>query len=212
MSSTLQRLQYMVLGWGAVGAAYFSTGYLPRAAVPIAESFIDPLIPFSTAGVWLYLSFFALIPFTYLSIRIQSARWLMHAMQISALICGVVFIAYPTTLLTAYAAPASDSSLSTLAWRALAWVDTARNCLPSLHAALTLLCSWALIDWRQHPWRSILAIVLGLGILYSIVQLRRHLAVDLGAGLVVGIASGILARQRPRPHRQPLEKPLRHLP
>jgi membrane-associated phospholipid phosphatase len=73
--------------------------------------------------------------------------------------------------------------------------DSAQNCLPSLHGALTLLCVWALCD-KRHLLRSTLAVVLGVAICYAIIALRRHVSIDLAAGLAVGVAGGMLAKMQ----------------
>ena len=117
-------------------------------------------------------------------------RWLARAMMICALICGVVFLLYPTTL--TYPPVGNGSGWSTQALRWLQAMDSTQNCLPSLHGALTLLCVWALYD-RLRLLRSTLAALLGVAICYAIIALRRHLGIDLAAGLAVGLAGGMLA-------------------
>ncbi|MGK5024715.1 phosphatase PAP2 family protein [Janthinobacterium sp. RB2R34] len=188
-----RRLLYLLAGWGSVGLVYFSSDLLQGQGMILPETFIDRAIAYSDAAIWLYLSFFILIPHTYLVVSPVRVRWLARAMAVSALICGVVFLLYPTTL--AYPPVGDGTGWSTQVLRMLQTMDSTQNCLPSLHGALTLLCAWALLE-RGRPLRSVLAVLLTLGICYAIIALRRHVSIDLGAGLLVGLAGGALAKMR----------------
>ena len=189
----LTRLFYLLAGWGSVGLVYFSSDLLQGQGVLLPETLIDRAIAYSDAAIWLYLSFFILIPYTYLVVSPARVRWLARAMAVSAVICGVVFLLYPTTL--AYPPVGDGMGWSTQVLRMLQTMDSTQNCLPSLHGALTLLCAWALFE-RDRPIRSALAVLLTLGICYAIIALRRHVSIDLGAGLLVGMAGGALAKMR----------------
>ena len=188
-----KRLLYLLAGWGSVGLVYFSSDLLQGQGVILPETVIDRAIAYSDAAIWLYLSFFVLIPYTYLVVSPARVRWLARAMAVSAVICGVVFLLYPTTL--AYPPVGDGMGWSTQVLRMLQTMDSTQNCLPSLHGALTLLCAWALFE-RERPIRSALAVLLTLGICYAIIALRRHVSIDLGAGLLVGMAGGALAKMR----------------
>lgn len=187
------RLLHLLAGWGSVGLVYFSSDLLQGQGVLLPETALDRAIAYTDAAIWLYLSFFVLIPYAYLAADAARVRWLARAMALSALMCGVVFLLYPTTL--AYPPVGEGGAWSTQALRLLQAADSAQNCLPSLHGALTLLCVWALCD-RRHRLRSALAVVLGVAICYAIIALRRHVSIDLAAGLFVGVAGGMLARMR----------------
>ena len=189
----LTRLFYLLAGWGSVGLVYFSSDLLQGQGVLLPETLIDRAIAYSDAAIWLYLSFFILIPYTYMVVSPARVRWLARAMAVSALMCGVVFLLYPTTL--AYPPVGDGMGWSTQMLRMLQTMDSTQNCLPSLHGALTLLCAWALFE-RERPMRSLLAVLLTLGICYAIIALRRHVSIDLGAGLLVGLAGGALAKMR----------------
>ncbi|MET3132696.1 membrane-associated phospholipid phosphatase [Oxalobacteraceae bacterium GrIS 1.11] len=182
------RLLHLLLGWGGVGLVYFSTGFLDGHAVIVPETALDRMIPYSPAGIWLYLSFFLLIPYTYCTVDPARVRWLSRAMPLCAAVCGVVFLLFPTTL--AYP-PAAGDGVGAQLVQALLAADSSRNCLPSLHGALTVLCVWALLG-EASRLRAALAVLLGLGIGYSIIQLRRHVSLDLGAGVLAGLLCGAL--------------------
>lgn len=194
MSELPYRLRAMALGWGAVGVAYTLSGIVQGSGTFIAESALDRRILFDPSGVWIYLSFFVLIPYAYLCADIHRVPWLMRAMQVCALVCGAVFVLYPTILRY----PTIDgTSVSASVLRLLEAGDSAQNCLPSLHAALTSLSVYALINQRR-PWRSMLCVLWGVAIIYAIIETRRHLALDLSAGVLVALAGGAFAARLPR--------------
>lgn len=186
--SLATRLRCLLLGWGTVGMVYGLGALLAtHLAVPtvLPESALDRWLPFNPAGIWAYVMFFALVPYAYAVVRAERLRRLQHAMQASALLSGAVFMAWPTTL--HYPVALGDgASLALL--RLLLVVDTPYHCLPSLHGALTGLCLLALTE-RQRPWHSAAVWLVGASICVSVIVLRRHLSVDLAAGLAVGWAS-----------------------
>lgn len=190
MNSALFRLKQMLLGWGCVGLIYHSADRWQASGNVLQPGPIDRLIPFDPAGIWLYLSFFLLIPIAYFRCPEHRLLWLRSTFQGSALAAGAVFLAWPTTL--SYPAdPGGTLSSSLLA--TLAQVDSAQNCFPSLHMALTVLAIWALHD-TERPAKNMLFWLWGLGIAFSIIQLRRHLFIDLAAGTALGLAAGGLCR------------------
>ncbi|WP_411886080.1 phosphatase PAP2 family protein [Polaromonas sp. YR568] len=203
------RLRDMMAGWGCVGLIYWLSGAWQGKGVVLPETALDRLIAFNPAGLWLYLSFFAFIPYTFLMVDTPKLRWLRMSMQACALLCGAVFLLWPTTLAypdyAAHPAAAGAGPGASLL-RLLLWGDSPQNCLPSLHAALTLLCAWALLD-AKRPLRSTFAIIAALCICFSVIQLRRHLSLDVAAGLAAGVVSGALCRLVP--HRRDRAVPAR---
>jgi membrane-associated phospholipid phosphatase len=186
--SIRSRFMLMSIGWGSVGLVYFATWSIQRQAATLQETLLDRWILYDPMGIWLYLSFFVLIPYTYLTVNEVRVRWLSRAMSLCAAFSGSIFLAFPTTLRYP---TFGHTTLSEQVLQLLISADTSQNCFPSLHAALTLLCVWALLDVRNLK-RSATAVVMGIGICYSIIQLRRHISIDLTAGLAAGLLCGWL--------------------
>ena len=65
-------------------------------------------------------------------------------------------------------------------------VSTATNSSPPKRATVS--------DARK-PLRTLLAAAWGIGILYATIQTRRHVALDLSAGVAVGVLCGVAVRQ-----------------
>ncbi len=72
-------------------------------------------------------------------------------------------------------------------------IDSSQNCFPSLHAALTLLAVWAIAK-KGNRWLTLMSVVWAIAIAFSILQLRRHLFIDLvGGALLASICGWICA-------------------
>ena len=92
------RLRHLLLGWGSVGCAYTLGSLRAGTAWVVPELGSDRLLDFDPSAIWLYLSFFLLVPAAFLLTPQQRLRWLQQAMQLSALLAGMVFLLWPTTL------------------------------------------------------------------------------------------------------------------
>lgn len=189
MKNALFRLWQMLLGWGTVGIVYNLTDRLQGAGTLLPPSALDRAIPFSPSAIWLYLSFFLIVPAGYLLAPLQRIKWLTLAMQLTALGAGAVYLLWPTTMTY----PQNDGvGISAQLLAALTQVDSPQNCLPSLHMALTVLAVWALSD-GERKMRTALWMLWGAAIAFSILQLRRHLFVDLAGGALLALFAGWLA-------------------
>lgn len=181
MNELLVRLKQMLFGWGTVGVIYTLCDRLQGEGYQLTPLPVDSLIPFSSEAIWLYLSFFIIVPLGYLLTPFERLRWLTRAMQLSAVGAGAIYLLWPTTM--AYPLMVEEGVSSTLSgW--LISVDSSQNCFPSLHAALTILAVWA-IAARRSRWISIAMVIWACAIAFSILQLKRHLFIDLiGGGLL----------------------------
>ena len=191
IKSVFPRLWQMLLGWGSVGVVYNLSDRLQGAGTVISPSLIDRLIPFSPHAIWLYLSFFLLIPSAYLLAPMERVKGLARAMQLTALGAGVVYFSWPTTMVYPFD---QGTTLSSTVLSALAQVDSRQNCLPSLHMALTVLAVWAVGDGK-HKVRTAFFVVWAVAIGFSILQLRRHLLIDLVSGAQLAWVVGWLVQR-----------------
>lgn len=182
------RLWHMLLGWGSVGLIYTLTDHLQRPGQVMTPSQLDQMIAFTPHAIWLYLSFFIVVPLGYLMTPLDRLRWLSRAMRLTALGAGAVYLLWPTTMLY----PVDEgTTLSSTLLAALTYVDSAQNCLPSLHMALMVLAVWG-ISAARHTVRTLVFMLWVAGIAYSILQLRRHLLVDVVSGAVLALLAGWL--------------------
>jgi len=182
-------LKEMFLGWGTVALVYFSLGWYSPTAVVIPELWLDQQLSFTPSALWLYLSFFILIPVTYFKVHADDLLHLRYAMQISAIISGLFFLFLPSQLVYPQY---TDNGISSQWLALLVAFDTHQNCFPSLHASLTTICVMMLVN-KQRLFRSMIMVLFGIAIGVSIIKLRRHLTIDVGGGVVVGVCAYFLA-------------------
>ncbi|MDU8608047.1 phosphatase PAP2 family protein [Pseudomonas syringae group sp. 247E2] len=184
----LFRLWQMLLGWGSVGLIYTLTDHLQSPGQIMTPSSFDQMIAFTPHAIWLYLSFFIVVPLGYLMTPLDRVRWLSRAMRLTAVGAGTVYMVWPTTMVY----PVDEgTTLSSALLAALTYVDSAQNCLPSLHMALMVLAVWG-ISAARPTVRTAVFVFWVATIAYSILQLRRHLFVDVVSGAVLALVAGWL--------------------
>ncbi len=189
----LLRLKALLFGWGTVGVVYQLSAQFQGQGTVLPTSLVDEWIPFSASAIWLYLSFFIIVPLSYLSCPMSRLAGLRRATQLTALIAGVVYLIFPTTMV--YPLVGGDD-FSTRVLQLLLLIDSPQNCLPSLHIALTVLAVWAMSDGQQKV-KTGFYLLWGIAIAFSILQLRRHLFIDLVTGaMLAGIAGWVFLRSR----------------
>ncbi|RYC38190.1 phosphatase PAP2 family protein [Pectobacterium zantedeschiae] len=189
----LLRLKALLFGWGSVGVVYQLSAQFQGQGTVLPPSIVDEWIPFSPSAIWLYLSFFIIIPLSYLSCPMTRLAGLRRATQLTALIAGMVYLIFPTTM--TYPQVVGDD-LSARLLQLLQRIDSPQNCLPSLHIALTVLAVWAMSDSQQKV-KTCLYLLWGAAIAFSILQLRRHLFIDLVTGaMLAGMVGWVFLHSR----------------
>lgn len=98
MKLVVYRLWQMLLGWGFVGVIYHGSDRWQGAGHLLTPGWVDRAIPFSPHAIWLYLSFFLIIPLCYLLCPLNRLKWLRSTMQLSALLAGAIYLLWPTTM------------------------------------------------------------------------------------------------------------------
>ncbi len=151
------------------------------APQPVPVTALDRWIAFAPGWAYPYATLALLVPLAPLlaGSRRELARYAVGL----ALLCGASFLTY---LLFPVAGPRPglrpESGLYTL----LVSVDAPTNCLPSLHAGLTVY-SFLFLDRVLHPdlapaerlaWRTV-AWLWGAAVLYSTLATKQHWLVDL---------------------------------
>ena len=188
--SIAKRLAYLMVGWLFVGANYSLAPYFQTDPVKLTPSFIDHAIPFSEHAAWAYLSFFIIIPICFLCASYKNVRWMSFSFMGSGLLAGICFVVFPTMI--EYVA-VTTPSISTDLYNKIVAADVELNCFPSLHVALTVIVVWGAIN-KQHWLRTILLMIWGVVICISIIQLRRHLFLDLMGRFLLAVGVGIIVR------------------
>ncbi|CAK9886684.1 MAG: hypothetical protein XXXJIFNMEKO3_03130 [Candidatus Erwinia impunctatus] len=188
MRAIAARSGHLLVGWGSVGVIYTLCDHLQGPGYQLPPLWIDTLIPYSPSAIWLYLSFFLIVPLGYFLVPMVRIRWLTMAIQLSALVAGAVYLLWPTTM---HYPPLEGEGHAVKVAGWLIAIDSSQNCFPSLHAALTMLAVWAIALCRCG-WLTLVSVAWALAIGFSILQLCRHLFIDLAGGMLVAWSCGWL--------------------
>ncbi|MGV3612204.1 MAG: phosphatase PAP2 family protein [Fluviicola sp.] len=194
------RLCYLVISWLSCGLIYIASGFVKGTNWIIPETPIDQFIPFNPQGIWLYLGFYVYIPYTFITVKESLVKRITFAFVITACISGVLFFCLPSSIV--FPAFKNDGlSASLLAF--ISENDTEQNCFPSMHASLITLCLFA--NWDRKNWiRTITCTSITLLMYYCIIAVRRHVFIDLAAGIVlaslVWLVSGVMLRNSTKPN------------
>jgi len=168
---------------GTITAAlYFGTLHVRLfAPAVLAPTAVDAAIPFVPLVVVPYLSLFLLVLVPLLVISDRRELWdAAFGFGMIVVMSSLAFLFWPTAI------PFSDIHPLT---RAVVAVDLDRNAFPSLHASLALYCALcarrklqtALARYSLFLWTSLVVV--------SALLIKRHLAVDIAGGALLGWAA-----------------------
>ena len=172
---------------GVFFAAYFYVLKTPAYPITIMpQIWLDQVIRFRPQAMWLYVSLWVYVslPPAFLSTRRELLRYSL-AITTTCLIGLMVFYFWPT------AVPIVDIDWSQYPGvDFLKNVDAAGNAFPSLHVATAFFSGL----WLHHllrrfgapRWSQLLNWMWCIGILYSTLATRQHVAVDVWGGMVLG--------------------------
>lgn len=190
--------------------AYFWVMRHPLSPVTVMPvTWVDNLIPFSPGSFFLYASLWV-----YLALGTALARDLRElaafgAASLAMSVVGLgIFMLAPTKI--------PDFGIDWNRYPSLAFlkmVDVSGNACPSLHAAFAVFTAFVvhtqLAAVRAGRMLPVLNLLWCLGILYSTISTRQHVALDVLAGSVLGGAVSILyfgaTRTSGRDRRLPAE-------
>jgi membrane-associated phospholipid phosphatase len=152
------------------------------------ETMIDRWVRFHPAALWLYASlwFYVSLPPMLLDTRKRLIRYGWAAGAVAAFGLAIFFF-WPTKI---PAAIVDWSRYSRFAF--LRQIDASGNACPSLHAAFAVFSAvWLgrLLRQAGAPlWVRGASVLWGAGIVYSTLATKQHVALDVAAGVVLGLA------------------------
>ena len=183
--NTIERCLRATIALAGNGIFYYGSAALSGYAFTLPETYIDHLIQFQDGAIGVYISFFILIFVAFLRAPIEQVYYLTWSIPLASCIASCIFLLYPTKVLML---PMTSHGAWGFTLTALHLLDTPKNCLPSLHAAISVICANALID--RHPLLRFqwLLMVTWVGLIcWSAIAIRQHVLLDITAGLVLGV-------------------------
>ncbi len=169
-------------------------------AVELPLTSLDRAIPLVPESIWIYGSGTLMCLLAWLSVPDRwAARRLYFTITMSAVLCGVVFLVFPTTYPRhLWPLPPGDSS-TLMEFRSLRSADTPSNCFPSQHVALAWALALCWCDWTKHRWFKPLILAWAVLVTLGTLTTKQHYLWDLPPGMLVGVVSWWAVRSQVRP-------------
>ena len=164
-------------------AGYFAIAHVNyhREVVQLAVS-LDRSIPFIPEFSLLYLTLYPmfLLPFFYVKDG-EFFRLMAYAYLTLMVICYAVFLMYPVAMPrpTTWTGPDLSIWILGMIYRN----DNARNCFPSMHAAMSMMAALTLLEINRLRGWIALFVTFSLGA--AALFIRQHFIVDIFAGFVL---------------------------
>lgn len=146
----------------------------------IVDSALDQSIPFLPWTIWVYFAFFPLIGWTALVVRPDLFLRFVLAATLAAVVAWACVLLFPIS----FERPDAASIAGEWHRRVFTFVhavDPAHISFPSLHVAVTWICTFML--WQRRHRLSLL--LLGAAISLSTLATRQHLVVDVAGGVAL---------------------------
>lgn len=193
-------LGYSVSLVGTTAVFYYGAAYFTdlRAPTPLQPSVLDHAISFQQWALIPYLSLFVMIWATFVCLPGPLRSSLLRTGICCACMAGPVFLWWPTVVDPVFKNEGLAVAMASTPWLSgLTQLDTPANCLPSLHAALSVSCALAITCCRVTRWTIAWWGWVAL-IVWSAISLRQHLAIDLAAGAALAIGVWAVVTRRTR--------------
>lgn len=188
------RTRHLVLNWLVFGICYPLTNQLAQQAL-VRRSFgvaLDAAIPFMPWMVLPYASSGLLFTLVFFLARTnEQLRVVSRRLSLATMAGSLVFALAPARF--TLARPTVADALPALLFRWLDRVDAPYNQLPSLHVAYCVVIWLALRRMYAGNARLVLGAWLALVGASTLFTWQHHL-LDVGAGLLLGAAAGMLVR------------------
>lgn len=177
--------------------AYFASRLITRGFVHYDFSLpIDRAIPFVPAFSVIYVLAYAQWVIGYILIARESRDFCYRVLSgeiISKLICLVLFLVLPTTMVRADIV--SNDFFSTLT-KYIYLLDTPDNLFPSLHCLFSWLCFRSAMQMKKTgKWYVYFGLIFSLLVFASTVLIKQHVVVDVIAGVIVCEIGQFIARK-----------------
>ncbi|MFT4975126.1 MAG: membrane-associated phospholipid phosphatase, partial [Myxococcota bacterium] len=191
-----------VVMWLASGFAIL-VGYAWAKLEPFNEAVLLPLttideaIPLLPWTVWIYGSGTKMALLAWLAVPdSKAARRLFFSLTLSAMICWIFFLAWPTTFpRELWPLPAGESA-TLQEFRSLRGADSPSNCFPSQHVALAWAMALCWVDWTRRRWVKVSIVAWAVAVSVCTLTTKQHYLIDIPGGMLAGIGAWAIIRHK----------------
>ena len=187
------------------GAYFYLLKHPASTPTPMPLIWLDQIVDFQPMALPLYLSLYLSL-WLYVSLPplfIDTRRELYSYGLAMGLMCAAglaIFYFWPTVV------PPPDIDWSRYPdMNFLKNIDAAGNACPSLHVATALFSSrWlhrSICRINGPRWLFAVNAIWCVGIIYSTMAIRQHVAVDVGAGMLLGAIAAFMSLRQAGPNR-----------
>lgn len=172
------------------GAQRLSAG---RTMVDMTTS-LDRMLPVIPAWVLVYVGAFLFWAIGYV-ILARGEDWyeVMTGEVMAKILCGVIFVALPTTNLR----PELGTDVFSKLLKMLYAMDAPTNLFPSIHCLESWICFAGLRGRTDVPrWYRVVSLAAAGVICASTVLIRQHVLADVAAGILLAEGCLLLSRRR----------------
>lgn len=164
---------------------YFLTKLVQEKAF-VLNSSLEDKIPFISWFVYFYIIWYPMlliIPICIYNKKKDVFYRYFSVYIISVLICGIIFVLFPTTLTRPVI---KGTDITSFLVNKVYELDTpATNCLPSIHCLVSILFMYGIRKLRiNNVWKAIVY-VLSICIILSTFFIKQHVILDLLAAIAV---------------------------
>lgn len=157
---------------------------------------IDNYIPFIPWFIYIYVGCYIHWYVTYVLVAHTSKSHFlrfMNAVAISYIICGIIYLAMPTTIDRPYIG--NIGRIAGFLLTTIYSADTPVNLFPSMHCLISWLCWIGMRRQKKIPlWYRVFTFVLGILVCVSTVTVKQHFFIDIVAGILVAEVSWFISR------------------
>ena len=163
----------------------------------VLNNLLDDQIPFVPYFIYFYISWYILlflVPMIYMKYDKKTLKKYTYTNFISVLVCGIIFIIFPTTI---NRPNIEVTSITTWLVNTIYYFDTpAVNCLPSIHSLICFI--FILCNIRANIKTSYKCIIdiLSVLIILSTLFIKQHVIYDVLSAFIVSSITYIIVTKK----------------
>lgn len=191
----------MLLYWPVYTLVYFTVGHLTDHYTPI-HCMIDDMIPFNEYFIILYILWYpfwiGMVLYALLK-EVETFKKLMKYLILTFSIAVATYVLFPTGV-DFRPETFEDNNFCTWLTQIIYRLDSNTNVMPSEHVIAAVGTVFAAMDSKRFstPFRLTMTILIAVAICASILLVKQHSILDIGAALIVCIVGYIICFARHR--------------